>query len=230
MKRSEINKELRWACELLKKHHVTLPSFAYWSMDEWKKNADRIGKIRKVMMGWDISDYGLNRFHEIGCVLFTVRNGNRETGDVPYCEKYLLFHEGQRLPIHHHRDKTEDIINRAGGDMWVRLYGKKDDGTTEGTTDEDADLTVLIDGFEHTFHAGEEIIIKPGNSIRLTPFINHTFGVVSGSGELICGEVSKVNDDVNDNFFTEKVPRFADIEEDEAPLYPLCNEYDKWFS
>ena len=35
------------------------------------------------------------------------------------------------------------------------------------------------------------------------------------------------NDDANDNRFYEKTGRFPEIEEDETPLYLLCNEYDK---
>ena len=41
--------------------------------------------------------------------------------------------------------------------------------------------------------------------------------------------LAKVNDDDTDNYFAEPTARFADIEEDEPVLYPLCNEYDKWF-
>ena len=41
------------------------------------------------------------------------------------------------------------------------------------------------------------------------------------------GEVSMVNDDVNDNRFYETMGRFPKIEEDEAPLRLLCNEYPK---
>ena len=33
------------------------------------------------------------------------------------------------------------------------------------------------------------------------------------------------NDDNADNRFYDTVGRFPDIEEDEAPLYLLCNEY-----
>ena len=40
----------------------------------------------------------------------------------------------------------------------------------------------------------------------------------------MAGEVSQVNDDKKDNYFLEKVGRFADIEEDEDILHPLCNE------
>ncbi len=39
------------------------------------------------------------------------------------------------------------------------------------------------------------------------------------------GEVSKVNDDRIDNRFLEPIGRFAEIEEDEKPLYDLCFEY-----
>ena len=41
------------------------------------------------------------------------------------------------------------------------------------------------------------------------------------------GEVSRVNDDNTDNYFLEPTYRFAEIEEDEAILHPLCNEYNK---
>lgn len=38
-------------------------------------------------------------------------------------------------------------------------------------------------------------------------------------------EVSKVNDDTNDNRFYEKIGRFPKIEEDEKPLYLLFSDY-----
>ncbi len=42
---------------------------------------------------------------------------------------------------------------------------------------------------------------------------------------ILLGEVSKVNDDRVDNRFYEPTGRFPAIEEDEAPLYLLGNEY-----
>ena len=45
-------------------------------------------------------------------------------------------------------------------------------------------------------------------------------------GDLVAGEVSKVNDDNTDNYFLEPTSRFAAIDEDEPVLHPLCNEYD----
>jgi hypothetical protein len=41
------------------------------------------------------------------------------------------------------------------------------------------------------------------------------------------GEVSKVNDDANDNRFYKPTGRFPAIEEDEKPFRLLCNEYPK---
>ncbi len=44
----------------------------------------------------------------------------------------------------------------------------------------------------------------------------------------LIGEVSNVNDDRTDNIFREPIGRFADIEEDEAPLHLLVSDYDTW--
>ena len=224
MKRSEINSAIAWAKDLLKKNNITLPKMAYWSMDEWKANADKLSTVRKVMLGWDITDFGTNNFDEIGGVLYTVRNGdmnNPEIG-VPYCEKYIIMKEGQRLPKHYHVFKTEDIINRAGGVLYVKLWNA-DPATGEEL---DTDVHVYMDGIEHVVKAGEEILVENGSSISLAPYIAHIFGPKDGCGELVVGEVSKVNDDNTDNYFLEDTARFAKIEEDEAIVHPLCNEYD----
>jgi D-lyxose ketol-isomerase len=71
--------------------------------------------------------------------------------------------------------------------------------------------------------AGGTVILGPGESITLTPFLYHTFHAVDGHG--LIGEVSSVNDDDTDNFFLEPLPRYPEIVEDEAPLRLLCNEY-----
>ncbi|MBR7132359.1 MAG: D-lyxose/D-mannose family sugar isomerase [Clostridia bacterium] len=227
MKRSEINNAIKTAIELLDKYCFKLPEFAYWSMDEWRKNADKIDTLREVMMGWDVTDFGTGDFDKIGAVLFTIRNGKlgKEGVGSPYAEKILVFKEGQRLPIHHHVMKTEDIINRGGGTMEMKFYLKNADGTV----DYQSDVEYFNDGIMHTAKAGEPVSITTGNSVRLDPFVNHTFGAKMGDGALICGEVSKVNDDNTDNYFAEPTARFAEIEEDEEILYPLCNEYDKLF-
>ena len=225
MKRSEINNAITWAKELLKENNIRLPGMAYWDMDKWGENKDRLETIRKVMMGWDITDFGTGKFDEIGAVLYTVRNGdmNDPSIGVPYCEKYILQKEGQRLPKHYHVYKTEDIINRAGGVLQVFLWNADPETGEQMETD----VHVYQDGIEHVYKAGEEILIYPGDSISLAPYIAHIFGPKTGCGELVVGEVSRVNDDNTDNYFLEPTYRFAEIEEDEAILHPLCNEYNK---
>ena len=53
----------------------------------------------------------------------------------------------------------------------------------------------------------------------------HDFEVEEGTGPVLLGEVSQCNDDNVDNRFYEKMGRFPEIEEDEAPYRLLCNEY-----
>lgn len=228
MKRSEVNAALTWAKELLERHSFKLPAFAYWTMDEWKANVQPSELVRRLKLGWDISDYGLDQFEKVGGVLFTIRNGDLKdsSAGVPYAEKVILIAPGQRLPVHFHFSKTEDIINRGGGVLWLELYNSLPDESI----DRETDVFVRIDGIPHTFKAGERILIQPGESITLTPYLYHTFGALETAGDLIVGEVSSINDDDVDNRFNPVLPRFAPIEEDEAPLLPLCNEYQSLLS
>jgi D-lyxose ketol-isomerase len=46
---------------------------------------------------------------------------------------------------------------------------------------------------------------------------------------VLVGEVSLVNDDNIDNRFFDPVGRFPAIEEDEPPLYLLCNDYSRYY-
>lgn len=223
MKRSEINQAIKWTKEFIAANNIRLPEFAYWSPDEWKANASKLDVIRKVMLGWDISDFGSGDFARLGAVLYTIRNGlvDDPSVGVPYCEKLIVMKEGQRLPNHYHVYKTEDIINRAGGDLQVFLWNASKDGKQLST-----DVHVFMDGIEHVFKAGEEIIVRKGSSISLAPYISHIFGPKPGTGDLIVGEVSRVNDDNTDNYFLEPTSRFAAIDEDEPAIHPLCNEYE----
>lgn len=222
MKRSQINQAIRWAQDLLKKYGMSLPDTAFYRPQQWKELAPQAQTVFQTMLGWDITDFGSGDFQKIGAVLYTVRNGlmdNPAVG-VPYCEKYILMREGQRLPKHYHVYKTEDIINRAGGVLEVMLWNADKSGHQL-----DTDVTVYMDGIRRVFQAGEKIHLTPGNSISLTPYIAHIFGPQPGSGDLIVGEVSKVNDDNTDNYFLESAGRFPAIQEDEPALHLLCNEY-----
>ncbi|MDO4549419.1 MAG: D-lyxose/D-mannose family sugar isomerase [Clostridia bacterium] len=222
MKRSEVNQAIRWAEALLSENRISLPATAAYPPEKWAQIKADAQTVFKTMLGWDITDFGTGDFSRIGAVLYTVRNGLMGDDDVgvPYCEKYIVMKDGQRLPKHYHLFKSEDIINRAGGVLEVMLWNTDENG--EQLED---DVTIYMDGIRRTFRAGEKIRIMPGNSISLTPRVAHIFGPEPGSGDLVVGEVSKVNDDNTDNYFLEKVGRFPTIEEDEPPCRLLCNEY-----
>ena len=226
MRRSEINASISWAKELLAQNNIKLPALAYWSPAELKAMGNRLDTVKRLELGWDITDFGSGDFARVGAVLYTVRNGLADDPSVgvPYCEKYIVMKDGQHLPNHYHVFKSEDIINRAGGgDISVWLWNA--DPSTGKMLD--TDVHVMMDGIEHVFKPGEEIVVKKGESITLAPYIAHVFGPKPGTGDVIVGEVSKVNDDHTDNYFLDPIARFADIEEDEAPIHLLCNEYAK---
>lgn len=225
MKRSEINQYLQWAKTLLEANSIKLPPFGYWTMDDWKAKDEKIGTIKEVMLGWDITDYGMDDFETLGATLFTLRNGSLEDDSigVPYAEKLIVLKDGQRLPNHYHASKTEDIINRGGGILAIKLYNSLENGDV----DYESDVQVDMDGITYTVKAGEELHIPPGHSITLRPFVYHLFWAKAGAGDLICGEVSSINDDNIDNYNAEEVRRFAEVEEDEPILHPLCNEYNR---
>ena len=225
MKRSEIESYVSWAKGLIEQCGMKLPSFGYWEIDDWKRDTPDRERIIKTMLGWDVTDYGMGDFNKVGSVLFTIRNGVIDSPGIgtPYAEKLLPTMDGQRLPLHFHYSKCEDIINRGGGVMWIKLYRSNGDGSV----DYDSDVTVYMDGIRISVPAGHMLYIHKGESITLTPKLYHTFGAVEGKGDLLVGEVSSINDDTVDNHFMEEVKRFAQIEEDVPLKTPLLNEYGR---
>lgn len=223
MKRSEINAAIRWVMDTLKSRGVRLPALAYWSPEEIRARRRDIDVVRRLALGWDVTDFGSGDFANIGAVLYTVRNGLVDDGSVgvPYCEKYIVMRDGQRMPSHYHAFKTEDIINRFGGRLAIRLWNAIP-GTVRTL---DTEVVVDMDGFRRSIPAGEEIYVLPGESITLAPNVAHQIASEKGSGDVILGEVSKINNDNTDNFFLDGAPRFTKVEEDEPPIHLLCNEY-----
>lgn len=218
MKRSLINANIEWAMELCKQLNFNLPSFAYYTPEEWEAKATE--DMLKVKLGWDVTDYDSNDFDKIGAVLFTLRNGVFGDMERPYCEKMIAMKEGQILPCHFHYDKTEDIINRAGGTLCVEVWNSKSEA--EGyAVDYENDVTVTCDGVQVTVPAGGVVKVTSGNSITLLPYMYHRF--YAEGGPLIVGEVSKVNDDANDNHFVDEM--HMTIEEDEPVRHVLCGGY-----
>lgn len=218
MKRSEINRVITDAISVLKENSFYLPPWAYWSPSDWSRMRKECMEIKRNCMGWDVTDFGKGNFSKEGLTLVTLRNGNPEYDNKPYCEKIMIVGEGQVTPLHFHWNKMEDIINRGGGDLCIRLW-KAD--KEERMTDEDC--IIRIDGVETVVKAGEKFVLKPGQSICFTPYIYHTFW--AENGVCVAGEVSMVNDDSNDNRFYEPLGRYPEIEEDEEAIFLLCNEY-----
>ena len=224
MKRSEINAALKEMEGMITQHRVALPPFCHFTPEEWKSKGHDYDEVRDNMLGWDITDYGTGNFDKVGFSLITIRNGNlgmSEKYPKTYAEKLLYLKEGQYAPMHFHWSKMEDIINRGGGNVLIRVYNSTDDEELDKVND----VRVHVDGREMVVPAGTQVKLKPGESITIYPYMYHDFEVESGSGPVLLGEVSQCNDDNTDNRFYPPMGRFPQIEEDEAPYRLLCNEY-----
>ncbi len=220
MKRSSINQYIEEAKAFFNKHQFHLPLWAYFTPEKWKEAGPEYKEIKDNMLGWDLTDFASHDFEKVGLLLFTIRNGNFHHPDYnkPYAEKIMIVRENQLTPTHFHWNKMEDIINRGGGDLCIRLWKANQD---EEKTDNP--FTVQTDGVTRMLKGNDVLRLQPGESITLEPYIYHEFWAEKGM--CLVGEVSMVNDDTNDNRFYEPLGRFPDIEEDEKPVHLLCNEY-----
>ncbi len=227
MKRSEINTILRSSDEFIRQRGLFLPPFAYWTPEEWSIKGPEVSEIVDNQLGWDITDFGQGDFRRTGLFLFTVRNGNPENWKTLkgklYAEKLLIVDVDQITPYHFHWNKMEDIINRGGGNLLIKL----NNSTSDGKLDLDEQVSLSVDGVVRSFPASGTLRLTPGESVSLPQCCYHQFWA-EGSRVLV-GEVSMVNDDHTDNRFLEPVGRFPDIDEDESPLYLLVNDYRHYY-
>ncbi len=224
MKRSEINRALREMEAMCSRQGFSLPPFCRFTPEQWLKTGREYDEVRECMLGWDITDYGSGDFERFGFSLVTLRNGCRalpEKYPKVYAEKLLYLKEGQYAPNHFHWFKTEDIINRGGGNVLIRVYNSLPDESIDRTSQ----VTVYTDGLCRVVPAGTQIRLTPGESIYIQRLLYHDFSVEPGTGSVLLGEVSQCNDDNCDNRFEPPVGRFPNIEEDEPPYRLLCNEY-----
>jgi len=222
MKRSEINGIIKKFEAMLKEYRFALPPYLSFTPEEWKTKGHEYDEIRDNALGWDVTDYGEGKFDTLGLSLITLRNGNVNNAkykDKVYAEKIMMILDGQISPNHFHWKKMEDIINRGGGDVVFKLWNaNRQDESLENT-----DVHVISDGRRYTVPAGSEIVLKPGQSLTLYPYLYHEF-TIRGQDALV-GEVSMCNDDNTDNRFYQPIGRFPKIEEDEPAYRLLCNEY-----
>lgn len=226
MRRSEINAIMRDADGFIRSQGFHLPPFAYWTPATWATKGPEAREIVECGLGWDITDFGSGDYARVGLFLFTIRNGRienlRRMRGKLYCEKIMIVGVDQLTPMHFHWSKTEDIINRGGGRLVVQLYN--------ATADErlsDTPVTVHVDGVTRTVPAGSHVVLDPGESITLVDHCYHAFWAVGN--RVLAGEVSLVNDDQHDNRFLDPIGRFPAIEEDEAPLYLLTQDYARYY-
>ena len=238
MKRSAVNAIIREAAAFLAKYHVALPPFAKWDIASWRaaQASGTIDEIIDAQLGWDITDFARGDFAKFGLVLFTVRNGvpastaadaAKRHGGKSYCEKVMVCRPGQMTPMHFHWHKMEDIICRAGAPLVLQLYNARKDNEE---LDLESDVAVSIDGVRRVVKAGSEVVLTPGESITLPPYLYHRFWAQPTADNEPCliGEVSLVNDDDKDNRFAEPLARFPALEEDEPPAYLITKDYGKF--
>ncbi|MDA8695103.1 D-lyxose/D-mannose family sugar isomerase [Alphaproteobacteria bacterium] len=220
MKRSEINQAIIEAKKMMENYSWVLPQWGYWSKEDYINEPSVSKYLKDHQMGWDVTDFGKGLFNEQGITLFCIRNGIQGNAqDKPYAEKLLFMREGQEIPFHSHKVKLEDIINRGGGDLAIEFVM-----VNEHLKEKNENINILADGIQVEVEPHEPLILKRGQSVTVERNIYHKFYAVKGTGMVMAGEVSQVNDDNNDNYFLEPVGRFTQIEEDEQPIHPLWNE------
>lgn len=239
MKRSDINRLIRYSLDFFDRMQFKLPPWGYWDLEKWNQNREQCTEIFEKQLGWDLTDFGSGDFSGTGLILFTLRNGSPDNGselgpeprpegtpaEKTYAEKIMIVGEGQVTPMHFHWSKMEDIINRGGGNLMIELY----------PSDENENLAhhpfeVRIDGIPRTLAPGDTVRLTPGESITLYQGLYHKFYGEGGGGTVLVGEVSAVNDDHTDNRFLEQTGRFSEIEEDESPEHLLVGDYEKFLS
>ena len=220
MKRSEINAIIRDAEALIAGHGFAVPPWASWSPQQWQAHPDQAAYCAQHQMGWDITDFGGGNFARKGLVLLCIRNGlPGDHHDRPYAEKLLIVREGQETPFHFHKVKMEDIICRGGGNLVLEMMNTDAKGNVLDTP-----VSVRIDAALETYRPRQKAVLQPGQSVSIPQALMHRFYGEAGHGTVLVGEVSKVNDDLKDNFFLDPIARFSTIEEDEPPYRPLWSE------
>jgi D-lyxose ketol-isomerase len=223
MKRSDINRRIAEAEAFFAAMRFFLPPWAFRGPEDWRGRAEADSEIFEAMLGWDLTDFGSGDFDRRGLILFTLRNGSPQGGGKPYAEKAMVVGEGQETPPHFHWSKMEDIIVRGGGRLVMQLWSSNRD---EGLSPEP--VRFRVDGSLREIPAGGLLVLAPGESVRIEPRVYHRFYAEAGSGKVLAGEVSAVNDDHRDNRFLEKLGRFPEIEEDEEPYRLLVSDYPRY--
>jgi D-lyxose ketol-isomerase len=225
MKRSEINRAISEALELFDQYKFRLPSWAHWTIADWRQIGSEADEIRRHKLGWMVTDFGSGVFKEVGLLICVVRNGclheHEPLTTKTYAEKFMIVLSGQVTPYHFHWHKTEDLINRSGGRLVVELAWANDDECSLS----DRRVVVQVDGLTKHIDPGQKLVLQPGESVTFPPKLCHKFYGYPDDGTVLAGEVSSLNDDATDNCFLAKPCERSPIIEDEPRKYLLCDEY-----
>lgn len=86
MKRSKINESIKEMEAMINKCGYKLPPFCGFTPDEWKTKGHEYDEIRDNMLGWDITDYGLDDFDRVG---FPLLQSETETRIMTNTQKHM---------------------------------------------------------------------------------------------------------------------------------------------
>ena len=214
MRRSFIDRRIDAMLELCRRQRFALPPFAAWGKAHYRAHPAVAKRIAEAGLGWNVVEFRPGAYREQGLTIFTLRMGDWRAlasgAGRLYAEKAMMVEDGQRIPHHFHVVKTEDIVNRGGARFVIELFKVDSAGTRL-----DERFRVMRDAETLDLAPGAHVLLEPGESLTLDPFVAHSFW--ADGGAVMAGEVSLVNDDATDNYFLPPLAPFAATEED-APM------------
>ena len=224
MKRSFIDRAIEDMLAMCERHGARLPAFALWGEDDYRADPAAARRIHEGGLGWNVVEFKPGAFRREGLSVFTLRMGDwrqlsQGRGRL-YAEKVLLAQDGQRTPHHYHIVKTEDIVNRGGARFVVELF--KVDRAGAPLKEK---FRALKDVKMLDLEPGAKVVLEPGESLTLDPFVAHAFWAEGGA--TLAGEVSLANDDRADNLFLPPLGPPAPIEEDAARKYVTVRDHER---
>ena len=222
MLRSFIDRRIEAMLDFCERYGFRLPPFALWNADDFRAAPDSARRIAQSGLGWNIVEFRRGAFASEGLSVFTLRMGDwralKDGAGRLYSEKALFAENGQRTPHHYHVVKTEDIMNRGGARFVVELFKVDRAGRRL-----DERVRVLKDATMVEVAAGGRIVLEPGESLVLEPYVAHAFWAEGGA--TLGGEVSLANDDATDNYFLPPPDAPAPIDEDAPMRHPTVGDY-----
>lgn len=223
MKRSELNGWIDEALAFFDSFHFLVPAWARWSPGQWNRAGGVPDEIRDCQLGWDITTFGSGDFKKMGLILLTTRNGLLVSAPGKNYPKALRRkdHDGPRRAGH-----SAPLPHAEAGGYHQPRQRQPGDRTLAGRSGKEAASGHGVHRpggrFPAQTSAGGKVVLSPGESVCLSPCHAHLF---YGDGDVMVGEVSRVNDDFTDNCFVDGMPRFDQIEEDEPARYLLGIDY-----